>query len=76
MILEKLAAMNFRNIERAELSLSPGLNVFVGENAMGKTNLLEGIYLFSAGRSFRAGRDRELIRFGEERSELRWGCFR
>ncbi len=70
MILERLAAVNFRNIERAELSLSPGLNVFVGENAMGKTNLLEGIYLFSAGRSFRAGRDRELIRFGAERAEL------
>lgn len=70
MRLEKLIAVGFRNIERAELTLSPGLNVFVGENAMGKTNLLEGIYLFSAGRSFRAGRDRELIQFEKERAEL------
>ena len=44
---------NFRNIAHAELSFSPAFNLITGRNAQGKTNLLEAIYLFSLGRSFR-----------------------
>jgi len=58
--------VNFRNIAKAELSFSPTFNLITGRNAQGKTNLLEAIYLFSLGRSFRTRSLDEVIRFGEE----------
>ncbi len=63
---------NFRNIENASAEFSSSVNVLWGNNAQGKSNILEGIYYFARGRSFRAAKDRELIRFGEEalRAEL------
>ncbi len=66
MIIKKFSASNFRNIERCEIEFRPGLNLLHGKNAQGKTNALEGIYIFSRGRSFRAREDKELIRFGAE----------
>ena len=56
---------SYRNIENAEVSFSPGVNVIFGRNAQGKTNLLEAIYIFARGRSFRGTPDRELIRSGD-----------
>ncbi len=53
----------FRNIESEKISFSDGINVIYGENAQGKTNILEGIYIFARGKSFRAFKDRELINF-------------
>ncbi|MFV0467302.1 MAG: DNA replication/repair protein RecF, partial [Dysgonomonas sp.] len=47
MILERLSILNYRNIEQAELSFSPKLNCFLGNNGMGKTNLLDAIYYLS-----------------------------
>ncbi len=44
MYLENIALQNFRNYELAELSFSPSINVLIGENAQGKTNLIESIY--------------------------------
>ena len=70
MICKRIAYENFRNIEKEELLLSPGVNVIKGENAQGKSNMLEGIYFFARGRSFRASKDKELIRFGEESAHL------
>ncbi|MBN1884206.1 MAG: DNA replication and repair protein RecF [Candidatus Krumholzibacteriota bacterium] len=61
-----LALENFRNVERAELEFSDTFNLFTGDNAQGKTNLVEAIHLFSLGRSFRTRRPSEMIRFGEE----------
>lgn len=66
MILKKFRAENFRNIERCELEFSEGVNLLYGNNAQGKTNAVEGIYLFARGRSFRAKDDRELVSFGKE----------
>jgi DNA replication and repair protein RecF len=57
-----LSLVNFRNYARLELELPPGPVLFVGENAQGKTNLLEAVYLLSTTRSLRAGSDVELIR--------------
>ncbi len=54
---------DFRNIESASLAFSPEINVLYGENAQGKTNVIEGISLFSQGRSFRSAKEREMIRF-------------
>lgn len=66
MIVRGVEIANFRNIARAELSFSPTFNLITGRNAQGKTNLLEAIYLFSLGRSFRTRSLDEAIRFGEE----------
>lgn len=65
MFLKTLYLRNFRNYAEAEVPLSPGLNVIYGDNAQGKTNLLEAIYLIATGRSFRSQHLTELIRSGE-----------
>lgn len=54
------------------MAFTPGTNVLWGNNAQGKTNILEGIYFFARGKSFRASSDRETVRFGEQcaRAEL------
>ncbi|MBR5869853.1 MAG: DNA replication/repair protein RecF [Clostridia bacterium] len=61
---------NFRNIEEAHLTFTPGVNILWGNNAQGKTNALEGIYCFACGKSFRGVHDRELLRFGTENGGL------
>lgn len=64
MQLLSLYLRNFRNYEEASLAFAPGLNYIYGENAQGKTNLLEAIHLLITGRSFRTHHLKELIRFG------------
>lgn len=64
MICKSVELLNFRNIENEIIELEDGINVIHGENAQGKTNILEAIYIFARGKSFRAFKDRELIRFG------------
>ncbi len=64
MTLNRIEYKNFRNIETLTLEPSDGVNVIYGENAQGKTNLIEGIWLFSGLRSFRGAKDAELVRFG------------
>lgn len=66
MYIKKLSLRNFRNYESAELEFSPLTNVIYGDNAQGKTNILEAAYLFSQGRSHRAKTDKELVRFGDD----------
>ena len=61
MIVDELKIINYRNYEQAHLKFHPRLNIFIGDNAQGKTNLLEAIYVCSAGKSFRTKRDIELI---------------
>ena len=65
---------NFRNIEEAEIRFGDGVTVLFGENAQGKTNVIEGIYLFARGKSFRAVKDREAIRFGENTARIKLFC--
>ncbi len=62
----KIQVEQFRNIERAEVTFSPGVNLLLGDNAQGKTNLLEAISLLSIGKSFRGAKDADLIRFGQK----------
>ncbi|MBR2133315.1 MAG: DNA replication/repair protein RecF [Eubacterium sp.] len=61
---------NFRNIEKLHLDFDD-VNIIYGENAQGKTNLIEAIYLFTGSKSFRGVRDKELVRFGEEQARLK-----
>lgn len=70
MTCHNIRVEHFRNIEHAEVSFSEGVNVLWGENAQGKTNLLEAIAYTALGKSFRAMRDEEMIRFGEDHAEL------
>ncbi|MGE0452931.1 MAG: DNA replication/repair protein RecF [Vicinamibacteria bacterium] len=63
--MERLVIGNVRNLPRAELDLSPGLNVLVGDNAQGKTSVLEAVGLLARGRSFRSEDVRAMIRRGE-----------
>ena len=64
MIVKQIELSDFRNIENEKIEFSEGINVIYGENAQGKTNILEAIYLFARGKSFRAFKDKELVRFG------------
>lgn len=64
MIIERIRLENFRNYESQLVEFSPGINVIAGENAQGKTNLLEGIFYLSCGHGFRTRLDKELTRFG------------
>src|SRR3989344_3134740 len=65
MQLKTLYLHNFRNYAEAEIHFGPRLNIICGDNAAGKTNLLEAVYLLSTGRSFRTQHLSELIREGE-----------
>ncbi len=64
MILERLHLENVRNYASLEFEPKPGLNVFVGPNAQGKSNLLEAIALLGTGKSFRTAREGEIVRAG------------
>lgn len=57
---------NFRNIKQIDLRPGPGLNIITGDNAQGKTNLLESIFVLSTGTSFRSGKDVNFIKFDEQ----------
>ena len=62
MVVTRLGCQNFRNLRDGELFPCPGVNVIYGGNAQGKTNLLEGLWLFTGGHSFRGAKDVELPR--------------
>lgn len=63
MYINNLKLINFRNFEKLNIELSKGINIFTGDNAQGKTNILESIYYCSLGKSHRTTRDRELIKW-------------
>ena len=65
MRVDRIQSANFRNLAAGAVDFGPGLNLLVGDNGQGKTNLLEAIHYFRFGRSFRAGTDAELICFGQ-----------
>lgn len=71
MKIESIKLENFRNYGKLELSLSGGTNLFYGDNAQGKTNILESVYLCGTTKSHRGSKDREIIKFGQEESHIR-----
>jgi DNA replication and repair protein RecF len=61
--INKLQVRNFRNLKKIQYDPSPGLNIFIGDNAQGKTNLLESIFMLAAGSSFRNANDANLVNY-------------
>lgn len=70
MKLERLKLQNYRNIRELEITPDSGVNVIYGDNAQGKTNLIEAIYLFTGQKSFRQCKESDLITMGEQTAML------
>ena len=70
MWIKKIKINNFRNYKQQEIVLEENINIFYGENAQGKTNIIEAIFLGSMGKSFRAKKDKEMIRLEMEKAEI------
>ena len=66
---------NFRNYETLDLQFAPGVNLIVGSNAQGKTNLLEAIAFLGSGKSFRTQKNGELVKLKEEFGEISGSVF-
>lgn len=71
MIIESIELKNYRNYDTLHIQFSPKTNILFGNNAQGKTNLLEAIYVCSTTKSHRGSKDREMIRFQAEESHLK-----
>lgn len=70
MWINKIKINNFRNYKQEEIKLEKNINLFYGENAQGKTNIIEAIFLGSMGKSFRAKKDKEMINLNSEKAEI------
>ena len=68
MWINEIKLKNFRNYNYQEIQLHENINVFFGENAQGKTNIIESIFLSSIGKSFRTNKEKELIKFNEQKA--------
>ena len=71
MFVESLELSNFRNYKSLNICFDSGTNIFYGDNAQGKTNILEAIYMGSTAKSHRGSRDKEIICFGEEEAHIK-----
>ena len=63
MQIKRFKAENFRNIGKCDIEFTDGVNLIYGGNALGKTNVIEGIYLFSRGRSFRTAQEKDMVKY-------------
>lgn len=71
MIVKSLELTNFRNYENLTVEFDRGTNIFYGDNAQGKTNVLESIFLSATTKSHKGSKDKEVIRFGSEEAHIR-----
>ena len=71
MIIESMELQHYRNYPALQISFDPGTNIFYGDNAQGKTNALEAVYVCCTTKSHRASRDKDLIRFGQEEAHIK-----
>ena len=71
MIIESMELKNFRNYRELQLHFDAKTNIFYGDNAQGKTNILEAVYLSGTTKSHKGSRDRDMILFGEDEGHLR-----
>ena len=73
MLITNLKLQNFRNYNNLNLDFNKDINVIYGDNAQGKTNILEAIFVTSIGKSFRTNKDKELIKFNEDYATIEVG---
>ncbi len=73
MLLKNISLQNFRSFAKSSFSFSSGTTVIVGPNAIGKTNLLESVYLLSMGKSFKTGLEEEMVRNKQEIARVKGG---
>ena len=71
MIIESLELKNYRNYDELHMQFSPGTNILYGNNAQGKTNILEAVYVCCTTKSHRSSKDKEMIRFHEDESHIK-----
>lgn len=71
MIIKSIELKNFRNYEQLEIAFDNATNILFGDNAQGKTNILESAYVSATTKSHKGSRDKEMIRFGEEEAHIR-----
>ena len=71
MYIKSLELKNYRNYENLCINISPGTNILYGDNAQGKTNILEALYLAGTTKSHRGSKDREIIQFDREEAHIR-----
>lgn len=65
MLITDLELQNFRNYEKQKIEFNPNINVFYGDNAQGKTNIIEAIFISAFGKSFRTSKEKEIIKYNE-----------
>ena len=70
MRIKSIKLKDYRNYSSLELSFSNFVNILLGKNAQGKTNLLEAIFTCAVGKSMRASKDSEVIKWGEEKAKI------
>ena len=71
MIIKSLELADFRNYENVKIDFSSGTNILYGDNAQGKTNILEAIFVSATTKSHKGSKDKEIIRFGKEEAHIR-----
>lgn len=71
MIIKSIELKNFRNYEDLNISFDDGTNILFGDNAQGKTNILEAAYLSGTTKSHKGSKDKEMVRFGEQEAHIR-----
>lgn len=71
MLLKNLYLQNFRNYTKSEFAFSPQTTIIIGPNAIGKSNLIEALFLLSVGKSFRTDKDKQLLQFGKSVSRVK-----
>lgn len=71
MIIKSMNLKNYRNYRELCIDFDPNTNIFYGDNAQGKTNILEAVYVSGTTKSHRSSKDRELIYFSEEEAHIR-----
>lgn len=76
MIIDSVQLKNYRNYEELHIQFSPGTNILYGNNAQGKTNILEAVYVCCTTKSHRGSKDKEMIRFQEEESHIKMNLCR
>ncbi len=76
MVIKSIELKNFRNYPQLKIDLSQGINIFYGDNAQGKTNILEAIYVCATTKSHRGSKDGEMVKFGEDESHIKMGILK